>query len=150
MIRQHGEVYAREQLFDSTFASYVGDTLRQRATTLTDRERIWIAELDGQRIGCIAIVAQTPQVAQLRWYLVLPEARGKRVGSTLLFEAIGFARAMEYQSIVLWTVHQLTAAARLYRAAGFELVEATPAPRWGVKVIEEKYVLKLSTPMKAR
>ena len=43
----------------------------------------------------------------------------------------------------LWTVSALTAAGRLYRAAGFEKVEEKPGRHWDVDVIEEKYVLDL-------
>ena len=45
---------------------------------------------------------------------------------------------------MLWTVSALEAAARLYRAAGFERVEQRPGRHWGVEVIEERYELVLT------
>ncbi|HJT78106.1 MAG TPA: hypothetical protein VJ739_12955, partial [Gemmataceae bacterium] len=52
-----------------------------------------------------------------------------------------------YASLSLWTVGALTAAARLYRAAGFERVERRPDRRWGAEVVEERYVLRLAPPL---
>jgi len=43
----------------------------------------------------------------------------------------------------LWTVSSLTAAAHLYRSAGFQKVEEKPGRLWGVDVIEERYELHL-------
>jgi GNAT superfamily N-acetyltransferase len=66
------------------------------------------------------------------------------LGRRLLREAAKFARDSGYESIFLWTVSALTAAARLYRLAGFQKVEENPGKPWGVAVIEEKYVLNLA------
>jgi hypothetical protein len=58
-------------------------------------------------------------------------------------EAISFCRTQAYESIFLWTVSALDVAGKLYRSCGFERTEAKPEQRWGVDVIEEKYVLRL-------
>ncbi len=110
---------------------------------LGDGERIWLAERQGKIVGCIAIVASAPEVAQLRWFLVDPSARGLGIGRMLIHEAIAFSRACGYKSVILWTVSVLTVAAHLYRSVGFRLVERKPAKQWGVDVIEERYELNL-------
>ncbi|MGH9867677.1 MAG: GNAT family N-acetyltransferase [Candidatus Polarisedimenticolia bacterium] len=143
LIRLHGALYAAEHGFDHTFEAYVAGPLAQFALTASDRERLWIAERDGQIVGCIAIVSSDAPVAQLRWFLVDPSARGLGLGGTLLREAVEFSRSRGYASIVLWTVSTLTAAAHLYRLAGFRLVEEKPGRRWGVDLVEEKYELAL-------
>ncbi len=143
IVRLHGRVYARENGFDHTFEEYVAGPLSQFASCTSDRERIWIAELDGRMVGCIAIVALSPQEAQLRWFLVDPSIRGMGVGKKLLGEAVSFCRDCRYESILLWTVSALAAAAHLYRGAGFKRVEEKPGRRWGVDVVEEKYELTL-------
>ena len=109
----------------------------------TDRDRLWIAERAGRIVGCVAVVGAADQEAQLRWFLVDPAVRGLGLGKQLLHEAIAFAKSCGYGSMFLWTVSALTAAAQLYRAAGFALVEAKRINQWGVEVVEEKYVLKL-------
>ena len=144
VVRRHGEIYAAEYGFDSTFAEYVAGPLAEFARSSSSRERLWIAEKDGRNAGCVAIVEAGPDTAQLRWFLVDPGARGAGIGTTLLDAAVSFSRERGYGSVVLWTVSALEAASRLYRRAGFVKVEERPGRRWGVDVIEEKYVDNLS------
>ncbi len=143
IVRLHGVLYAREYGFDPTFEAYVAEPLARFAIAASPRERVWIAERGGAIVGCVAIVAASPQVAQLRWFLVDPAARGSGLGTRLLEEAIAFSRARGYGSILLWTVSALAAAARLYRAKGFERTEERPGRQWGADVVEEKYELRL-------
>ena len=143
VVQLHGTVYAREYGFDATFEAYVAGPLAQFVLERTGRDRLWLAERDGRLVGCIAIVGVSEAEAQLRWYLVDPSARGLGLGKVLLSEAVAFCRECGYRSIFLWTVSALAAAARLYRAAGFEKVEEQPGRRWGVEVVEEKYALRL-------
>lgn len=142
IIYLHGVVYAREYGFDHTFEAYVAGPLSEFARAASVRERLWIAEWDGRIVGCVAIVASSPQVAQLRWFLVDPDARGIGVGKRLLGEAIAFSKQSGYESITLWTVSALNAAAHLYQSFGFKKVEEKPGTQWGVDVVEEKYELK--------
>ncbi len=139
IVRFHGLVYAREHGFDHTFEAYVAKPLAEFACSASDRERIWIAERGGQLVGCIAIVAAAPAVAQLRWFLVDPSARGLGLGRRLINDALAFCRDCKYQSVILWTVTALTTAAHLYRSVGFRKVEEKPGRLWGVDVIEERY-----------
>jgi ribosomal protein S18 acetylase RimI-like enzyme len=144
VVRRHGEIYAAEQAFDPTFADYVAGPLAEFARSSSPRERLWIAEKDGRNAGCVAIVEAGPHTAQLRWFLVDPGARGAGIGTMLLDAAVAFSRERGYRSVVLWTVSALEPASRLYRRAGFVKVEERPGRRWGVDVIEEKYVDNLS------
>jgi ribosomal protein S18 acetylase RimI-like enzyme len=140
----HGTIYAKECGFDPTFEAYVAGPLAVFVRKSTDRDRLWIAERDGRIVGCIAIVGASSHEAQLRWFLIDPTARGMGLGKKLLDEAVAFCRQCGYESIFLWTVSTLTAAARLYRAAGFVKVEDKPGQQWGVAVIEQRYVLHLT------
>ena len=139
---RHGAIYAREHGFDATFETYVAEPLETFVRTRTARERLWQAERDGELIGCIAIVAATPQTAQLRWFLVDPSARGAGLGRRLLAEAVQFSRDNGYETILLWTVSRLTAAARLYQEFGFKLVEERPGIVWGVAEVEQRYEMR--------
>jgi ribosomal protein S18 acetylase RimI-like enzyme len=149
IVHLHGTAYAREYGFDETFEAYVAGPLSEFVRNPTDRDRLWLADRDGRLAGCIAIVGASPTEAQLRWFLVDPSARGLGLGRTLLHEAIEFSRGRDYESIFLWTVSALTAAARLYLSAGFDRVEERPRRLWGVDAVEEKYAMplrKLSAP----
>jgi GNAT superfamily N-acetyltransferase len=139
----HGVIYAREYGFDHTFEAYVAAPLAALVQAATPRERVWIAERGDRILGCVAIANCSPDVAQFRWFLVDPAARGSGLGKRLLSEAVDFCRAQNYGSIILWTVSALHAAAHLYGAAGFRKVEERPGRRWGVDVVEERYELSL-------
>ena len=145
VVNLHGIIYAREYGFDHTFEAYVAGPLSEFARSFTSKERIWLAERHGHIVGCIAIVASSPEVAQLRWYLVDPSARGIGLGKRLLNEAVEFCKACGYKTVTLWTVSALTAAARLYQSVGFSKVEEKPGRQWGVDVVEERYELQLDT-----
>jgi GNAT superfamily N-acetyltransferase len=143
IVRLHGLVYAAEQRFDATFEAYVAGPLAAFVLEGSPRSRLWVAEQGGQIVGSVAIVAAEGDAAQLRWYLVVPEARGHGLGTRLLDVALAFAREQGYGRVHLWTVSALEAAARRYRDAGFTRVESRPGRRWGVDVVEERHELPL-------
>lgn len=143
IVALHGRLYSQEYGFDHTFEAYVAGPLAECVKAGSPRDRIWLAERSADLVGCVAIVAASPRKAQLRWFLVAPSARGSGLGARLLTEALGFARAQGYWSVLLWTVSRLTAAARLYQRAGFTKDQERPGRLWGVEVVEERYTLTL-------
>jgi ribosomal protein S18 acetylase RimI-like enzyme len=143
VVHLHGVVYARERGFDPTFEAYVAGPLSDFVRSGDKRQRLWIAERDGRVVGCVAIVAAAPRTAQLRWFLVDPSARGLGLGKRLLGEAVAFCKGCGYAEVILWTESALTAAARLYRSAGFRKTEEKSGRVWGVDLVEEKYELHL-------
>jgi GNAT superfamily N-acetyltransferase len=144
IVSSHGTIYAKEWGFDPTFEAYVAGPLAACVRAGSTRDRIWLAERDGRIVGCVAIVAASPAQAQLRWFLVMPEARGCGLGLRLLGMAIDFCRESGYESIMLWTVSALVVAAHLYKAFGFKKVAELPGRQWGVEVVEEQYELHLA------
>lgn len=166
LVAGHAEL-AREQSWDATFEAYVAEPMAACMLRAAVDERIWIAERDGTPCGSIAIVRsdfwKDPAVkavrmedgaplrdppleiaqAQLRWFLVRPEARGQGLGRILLERALTFSRVAGYDRVVLWTVSALSAAAHLYREAGFQKVTEAPGTHWGAEVVEEQYALWL-------
>ena len=100
--------------------------------------------MDGHVKGSIAIVRATPTVAQLRWFLLAPELRGRRLGRHLLDQALAYAASNAYESVFLLTVKGLDRAAKLYRASGFVLTDERPGAPWAGQAIEQRYELRLS------
>jgi len=143
IVELHGELYAREWGYDSTFESYVAEPLARFVRTRTPRERLWLVEEGGVLRGCLAIVRVTEEEAQLRWFLLHPALRGQGLGRRLVGEAVAFCRQCGYRRIMLWTVSHLPAAAHLYEAAGFRVVEEKAGLMGGRPVTEQRYALEL-------
>src|SRR6266702_3120427 len=54
MVQAHGEIYAAEYGWDTSFEALVARIVAEFATGGADqRQRGWIAELDGRRAGCV-------------------------------------------------------------------------------------------------
>ena len=77
-------------------------------------ERFWVAEKDGEVVGCVGIVREDETTARLRTMYVEPTARGLGLGRRLVDECMRFCREKGYSAIVLWTLGVLEAARGLY------------------------------------
>ena len=144
LVEQHQALYARDEGFDETFGPLVASILDDFiADHDPERERGWIAEVDGQRLGSIFCVAQSARTAKLRLFLLLPEARGKGLGKRLLMACMGFARDAGYDEMVLWTHESHRAACALYRAFGWELVDSKDVVSFGVPLVEQSWRISL-------
>lgn len=143
VVLQHGELYAREYGFDHRFEAYVAETLAEFALGFRpDRDRLWLAELDGELVGSVGILGREDGWAQLRWFLVHPSARGRGLGTRLVRECLDFCCAAGCRAVFLWTVDPLVEAARIYERAGFRLTEEKPpAQLWGQTLREQRYDL---------
>ena len=105
--------------------------------------RLWIAEIDGEMIGSIGIVPNSNSEAQLRWFLVHPDHRGRGLGRELLNKALQFSRNRGFKSVFLFTVSDLKIAAHLYQWAGFRKTAEKTHQIWGKTIKEERYELSL-------
>ena len=144
LIYLHGILYAKEYGFDHTFEPYVAIPMAEFVCSSdVDGQCLWIAEMDGDIVGSIAIVRDSEREAQLRWYLVHPDARGLGLGRALLEAAVDFCREQGYELVFLWTVSGLHVARYLYESVGFVKTEEETHELWGVTVTEERYELSL-------
>ena len=133
-IERHGQLYFDEFGWNEEFEALVA-TLFARFATEHDpaAERFWVAEVDGERVGCVFVVRSEKDriAAQLRCLLVDPRGRGLGVGRQLVDECIQFSKGAGYHQIILWTNDVLVSARRIYEAAGFSLVEESPHHSFG-------------------
>ena len=144
VVSVHGELYAREFGFDESFEALVAEIAAQFLRKFNpERERCWIAELGGERVGSVFLVQQSRTVAKLRLLVIDPKARGQGLGHRLVAECIEHARALGYRKLVLWTQANLLAARHIYRQAGFTLLETEPHHSFGVDLVGEYWALKL-------
>ena len=141
----HGEVYADEFGWDGSFEALVAQIVADFAADHDPaREAGWIAELVGERVGCVFCVAKDDTTAQLRILLVHPDGRGLGLAARLVDECIGFARDKGYERVVLWTNDPLVAARHLYLAAGFTLTDESPHHSFGHDLVGQTYELELT------
>ena len=144
MVLANGEVYAEQFGWDQEYEALVARIVADFAAGHDpERERAWIAEADGARVGCILCVDAGEGVAKLRILLVTPEGRGHRIGSALVAACVDFARTVGYRELVLWTNSVLESARHIYERAGFELVAESPHRSFGVDLVGQDWRLRL-------
>jgi GNAT superfamily N-acetyltransferase len=145
VVQAHGESYAREFGWDTTFEALVARIVADYAAKHDPaREAGWIAEVDGRRVGCVFCVrGDDDSTAKLRILLVDQAARGHRLGGRLVDECVAFARAAGYRRMTLWTNDVLAAARRIYLDRGFVLVSEEPHHSFGVDLVGQVYELGL-------
>jgi DNA-binding MarR family transcriptional regulator/GNAT superfamily N-acetyltransferase len=144
VVKRNGELYAQEyhwtEPFEGVCAQIVADFTNKFDPR---RERCWIAEMDGENVGCVFLAKESATVARIRLLLVDPKARGLGLGKRLVDECLRFARDAGYRKITLWTHSVLTAARHIYQEAGFTLTRSEKHKSWGRPVVSEHWDLDL-------
>jgi DNA-binding MarR family transcriptional regulator/GNAT superfamily N-acetyltransferase len=140
VVARHAALYAQEYGWGARFEGLCAEIVAEMIATYDPaRDRHWIAEMDGEPVGSVFCVKASDEVAKIRLLLVEPKARGHGIGARLVDECITFARAAGYKKMTLWTHSVLTAARRIYQAAGFELLAQWEHADWGVPVVGETW-----------
>jgi DNA-binding MarR family transcriptional regulator/N-acetylglutamate synthase-like GNAT family acetyltransferase len=143
IIHRHGVLYAQEQGWGALFEALVAEVCVKFLREFdAERERCWIAEKNGVRVGSVMLVkTSTAETAQLRLLLVEPEARGLGIARRLVEECIQFARAGGYRKMMLWTQADLAAAQHIYQKSGFQIVDESTHQHFGVPVLGRTWEL---------
>lgn len=145
MVMAHGEIYDAQFGWDTDFEALVARIVADYAGRhAPSKEAAWIAEVDGERAGCIMLLAaDEPATAQLRILLVTPAARGLGLGTRLVERCISFATDAGYERITLWTNDVLTSARAIYESHGFTLVDEEPHHSFGHDLVGQHWTLTL-------
>jgi GNAT superfamily N-acetyltransferase len=118
VVMAHGEVYAEQFGWDTTFESLVAGITADFARTADDSGQAgWVAE-----------------------------ARDERVGTLLVGTCVEFARRSGYEALTLWTNDVLVSARRLYERAGFVKVDEEQHHSFGHDLVAQTWRLDLGGP----
>lgn len=140
----HGALYHREYNYGLQFENYVSKGLCEFHEKYNpERSRIWACEHNEQMIGFLLLMDRG-HAAQLRYFLIEPEYRGIGLGSKLMNLYMDFLRECGYAESYLWTTHELSTAASLYKRHGFQLTEEKESTAFGKRLREQRYDLVLA------
>jgi GNAT superfamily N-acetyltransferase len=146
VVQRHGELYAQECGWDWRFEALVARICADFVEHFNAKcERCWIAEREGQNIGCVFLVKypELPNAAKLRMLLVEPSARGLGLGKRLVDECAKFAREAGYKKIILWTNSSLHTARHIYERAGYRKTHEQPDPLFHPDELAQTWELEL-------
>jgi ribosomal protein S18 acetylase RimI-like enzyme len=144
VVALHGELYAREFGYDTTFEALVAEIAAEFVRNFdAKRERCWIAQMRGEVVGSVFLVRKSATVAKLRLLIIHPKARGQGLGRRLTRACINFAREKGYRKIVLWTQSHLAAARSIYKAEGFRKTASEKHRSFGKNLVAETWELPL-------
>ena len=147
IVHRHGAQYNKEFGWNERFEAFVARVTADFIENYDPKsERCWIAERDGEFLGCVMLVkdrSSDNNEAKLRLLLVEPSARGLGLGQTLIHECTKFAREVGYSRIILWTNSVLVSARRLYAKEGYKLVKSEEHDTLGTKLTGELWELLL-------
>ncbi len=147
MVYRQAVLYADEYGWDNSYEALAAEIVAHFIKNFDPkRERCWIAEKDGARVGAVFVAKASDEVAKLRLLHVESEARGLGIGKRLVEECVRFARQAGYSKITLWTQNNLFAARHLYQQAGFQVIREEAHHSFGKDLVAETWELELRMP----
>jgi len=124
---EFGYLYTAQNLAGFLDTTYTPDLL-QREIAAPDT-RMTVAEQGGRLVGYAAsgpcklpVPDMPPQAYELRRIYLIPEAKGQRLGSALLADALRFFRDRNASAVYVGVWSENVRAQAFYRKAGFEKV----------------------------
>lgn len=90
--------------------------------------QIYLAKLEDQIVGCVAMVNTGASGFELAKMAVSPTAQGRGIGKKLCLAAIDYARQLGVKTVWLESNRVLAPALTMYQSVGFREVPRVPTP----------------------
>ncbi len=124
VIKELFQEYADSLNFDLDFQDF-----REEVETLPGKYSapegsILVAKENGETVGCVAVRPLGSKICEMKRLYVKPAHRGKKVGRELAAAIIEEAKRLGYKAIRLDTLKAMKEASVLYRALGFQQIDA--------------------------
>ncbi|NKB32117.1 MAG: GNAT family N-acetyltransferase [Pseudomonadales bacterium] len=143
IISVHGEVYTREFGFDASFETNIADKIVKYFSGTDDFNKVWIADVEGNRAGSVAVRALPENVGFVNFVVVLDAYRGKGIANSLMDKVIEHGKAYGKEKLRLETFSCLVSAREMYKKLGFEIVEANELDLFSRTMVQEFWELPL-------
>lgn len=144
LIEAQAVAYAREYGWNEKFEGLVAEVAGKFIAHFNpERERCWIAERNGRRVGSVLVADGGDGIAKLRLLYLDPAARGLGLGRTLVEQCIKFSTLAGYRKLSLWTNDVLSAAIHIYEKTGFRLVSEERHAMFGPECTGQTWELEL-------
>ena len=144
IVHRQAMLYVEEYGWDGTYEGLAAEIVAQFIKNYDPkRERCWIAEKDGEKVGGVLVAKASEEVAKLRLLHVESEARGLGIGKRLVEECVRFSRQVGYQKITLWTQSILHSAKHIYKQVGFRVAHEEQHHSFGKDLTAETWELNL-------
>jgi ribosomal protein S18 acetylase RimI-like enzyme len=108
-----------------------------------DSGAVWLVDGDEALLGALGLTDDGERAGRLRWLVLDRSLRGRGLARSLVAELIEQARAANLHTLTLETYSELTAAARIYRDAGFRVQWERVRDDWGPAITFQGYRLDL-------
>ncbi len=118
------EVVCAERVYTAVNRPFTPQQEREYIASLSDREPIFLAEVDGHIVGFQSLdlwakYTDSFDHVGVMGTIILPEWRGKGIGRRLAEHTLDFARAHGYEKIVIYVRAGNTGGQAFYRSLGF-------------------------------
>jgi len=104
---------------------------------------VWLVDGEEGLRGALGLTDEGDGAGRVRWLVLDPALRGRGLARSLVAELLDEARAAGLHTLTLETYSDLTAAARIYRDAGFRVEWERVHDAWGPTITFQGYRLDL-------
>jgi len=141
----HRRVYGSEYRLNEQFVDGVRRGLAAAIASGWPRRSgaVWLVDGDEQLRGALGLTDEGDGAGRVRWLVLDPALRGRGLARSLVAELLDEARAAGLHTLTLETYSDLTAAARIYRDAGFRVEWERVHDDWGPTITFQGYRLDL-------